>query len=106
VPDAGEFAESEIAALASTEQSTDATAFFKQVARTMFDVSHALAQHGIVQGGLNLLRGEASGDHVDILLNSGFIEDVLRVAAGHISDVEDRVFSNIRTYASRAASGV
>ena len=79
----------------------------------VFEVSASLAAGGLLQGGFNLLRGENSADHVDILLNTDFIETILRIAtdtpapdvdaseaaSGVGGVVRDRVLSHIRTHA-------
>ena len=45
--------------------------------------------------------GAGSADHVDILMNSGVLEDVIAIVSGRGAELEDRIHSQIREIAAR-----
>jgi len=46
-----------------------------------------------------LRGGAATGNHVDILGNYGFIEDIIRISSGEL--LEDRILSKVKEYSDR-----
>ncbi|RYG56511.1 hypothetical protein EON66_02725 [archaeon] len=53
---------------------------------------------------MDLLRGSSSSDHIDILLNTDFITDVLHLATSASSTpLPNRILSKIQLYAARVA---
>lgn len=49
----------------------------------------------------DLRGGPATAEHVDIMGNHQVIDDLLKIAADQAGDIQDRVVSDIETYANR-----